>query len=96
MNTLPKMASISELRHNHLDVFAQLAGGPVVIANRNQPTAVLVSPEQWDAIAEELEDLRDTIAGLEALLRLERGEEGTAELAPELLTAWAAGDAVAT
>ena len=95
MNPLPKMASISELRHNHLDVFAQLAGGPVVIANRNQPTAVLVSPEQWDAIAEELDDLRDTITGLEALLRLERGEGETSELTAEQLTEWAARDAVA-
>ena len=57
MDQILPMASISDMRQRHLELFQRLEAGPVVIANRNQPEAVLVAPGQWNAIAEELEDL---------------------------------------
>ena len=94
MNQILPMASISDMRQRHLELFQRLESGPVVIANRNQPEAVLVAPEQWNALAEELEDLRDLITGLNAQLQLERGEEEISEIDPEKLARWA-GHAVA-
>lgn len=96
MDRLPNMASISDLKHRHLDVIAQLGAGPVVIANRNQPVGVLIAPEEWNALAEELEDLRDSVSALSVLLEIEKGERETVELTAEDLHAWAAGDVVAS
>ncbi len=55
MNRLPQMASVTELRNDYLALFAKLNDGPIVLAQRSKPAAVLVSPEQWDAIARRLE-----------------------------------------
>jgi prevent-host-death family protein len=74
MDKLPQVASISELRNKHLEVFKRLESGPVMLASRNQPQAVLVSPDQWDAIVERIDDLECIIAALEAELAIERGE----------------------
>ena len=95
MQQLPQMASVADLRHRHIEIFAKLTEGPVLIANRNRPAGVLISPEQWDTFVEELDMLRDMVAGLEALLRLERGEEETFDLTPDQLNAWVESDAVA-
>lgn len=54
---LVEMATIADLRHKHLEVFAKLDKGPVVIAQRSKPTAVLVSIPQWNDIARRLKQL---------------------------------------
>ena len=43
MQQLPQMASVSDLRHRHIEIFAKLTEGPVLIANRNRPAGVLIS-----------------------------------------------------
>ena len=75
MERLPNMASISMLRNNYKGVFAQLTDGPVMIASRNQPAGVLISPEWWDRIVERLEDQDALIDGLQAALNLAHGED---------------------
>lgn len=55
MNRLPQLANVTELRNDYLALFAKLQNGPIVLAQRSKPAAVLVSPEQWDAIARRLE-----------------------------------------
>jgi PHD/YefM family antitoxin component YafN of YafNO toxin-antitoxin module len=75
MERLPNMAAISALRNDHKAVFAQLDNGPVMIAARNQPAGVLVSPEWWDHIVERLEDQDALIDGLQAALNLAHGKD---------------------
>ena len=50
------MASISDLRNKYLEVLAQMAQGPVIVTNRNEPVAVLINHTEWNAIVEELDD----------------------------------------
>ena len=38
-----------------------LTKGPVVLASRSRPAAVLVSVQDWDALITELEELRDIV-----------------------------------
>ena len=75
MDRLPNMAAISTLRNDYKSVFSQLENGPVMIAARNQPAGVLVSPEWWDRVVERLEDQDALIDGLLAQLAVARGEE---------------------
>jgi PHD/YefM family antitoxin component YafN of YafNO toxin-antitoxin module len=42
----------------HVRVFTMLSKGPVVLAQRSKPTAVLVSVADWDSMAGELARLR--------------------------------------
>lgn len=55
MNRLPQMASVTDLRNDYLTLFAKLNDGPIILAQRSKPAAVLVSPELWDTIARRLE-----------------------------------------
>ncbi len=57
MTEVPQMATVAELRHNHLEVFGKLAQGPVVIAQRSKPAAVLVSVETWNRQVKQLREL---------------------------------------
>lgn len=68
MNKLPQMASIADMRNDHRRVFAMLSSGPVLIANRSKPSAVILSPEQWDRLVEELDQQYDEIQVLQAKL----------------------------
>lgn len=77
MNKLPQTATISDIRHRHLDVLHKAMDSPVMLSSNGKPVAVVVSPEQWDKIVERLEDLDDLVIGLEALLELEQGAETT-------------------
>lgn len=47
----------------------------VVIEQAGQPTAVVMSHQRYLALLEELEELRDSVAALEAELRIATGEE---------------------
>ena len=93
------MASIADIKHRHLDVFAMLKNGPVLIANRSKPAAMIVSPELWDLLIERLEDAEDLAESyrrkwLEAtgqikstIMLAEDVEEWLAEDAPEKIPA---------
>ncbi len=58
MNNIPQIVPVTDLRLKHVQVFGMLGKGPVVLAQRSRPAAVLVSIEQWDAQADELKRLR--------------------------------------
>lgn len=58
ISTVPQIEPVSNLARDHRTVFGKLERGPVILANRSQPQAVLVSVDQWDEIARELEELR--------------------------------------
>jgi prevent-host-death family protein len=61
------MASVSDLKNRHLEVLARLKDGPILLASRNQPAAVLLSPEQWNDIVDLLEDYEDLLVAKERL-----------------------------
>lgn len=88
MNRLPQMASISDLRNNHLGVFALLATGPVVLVNRTQPQGILLSPGQWDKLLTRLEDLEDLVDVLNTELQVERGELAVETLDKQSFAEW--------
>lgn len=57
MNQIVQIVPITEMRLHHSEVLSMLAAGPVVLAQRSKPTAVLVSIEEWNAIAAQLAQL---------------------------------------
>lgn len=67
MQRLPQMVSVSDLKNRHLEVLSKLEQGPVVVASRNRPAAVLLSPEQWDEIVSLLEDYEDALVTRERI-----------------------------
>jgi len=55
-------------------VTARFAKGPVVLMNRATPQAVLVSPQQWNAILDRLEEMQDAILTLRTELEVSTGQ----------------------
>jgi len=74
MNKIQQFVPISEMKLNQPQVLEMLGAGPVVLANRSRPAAVLVSIEQWDNTVELLEDLTDTVDALRMELAVAKGE----------------------
>lgn len=74
MNTIPELIPISELRQRQSEVLNQLAKHPVVLTQHGRATAVLVSPEMWNQLLEELDDLRDALDAAEALQELDHNQ----------------------
>lgn len=58
MEQVQQIEPITQMQKHPNAVLAKLAAGPVILAQRSRPTAVLVSVEQWDQIAKELSTLR--------------------------------------
>jgi prevent-host-death family protein len=55
------MTGVTELRNNYPQLLKKLRKGPVVLAQRSKAVAVIVTPELWDAQADELARLRRII-----------------------------------
>jgi len=66
MAVIPEIVGISDLRLRQGEVLNKLQQGPVVLTQHSRAVAVLVSPEQWNKLVEELEDLQDILAAHEA------------------------------
>jgi prevent-host-death family protein len=58
METVQQIVPISEMRTDQANVLAKMDKAPVVLAQRSRPRAVLVSIDQWDAMATELRRFR--------------------------------------
>lgn len=63
--------SISDLKKNPSAVIAAAEGFPVVVLNRNTPSAYLVPAKAWEALMDRLEDIE-----LAELVRQREGEVG--------------------
>jgi PHD/YefM family antitoxin component YafN of YafNO toxin-antitoxin module len=92
MNEIPQMASIADLRNSHLKVLALLKQGPVVIASRSKPAAVLLSPEQWNSMIRELDMLWCEREAALAKLKIATGEDKVERLSDSELEEWLAED----
>ncbi|MBE2237395.1 MAG: type II toxin-antitoxin system Phd/YefM family antitoxin [Caldilineaceae bacterium] len=92
MQTIP----ISDLRFHQAEVLDQLQQRPVVLTRQGRAAAVLVSPDEWNSVVQQLEDLEDALAVLQARLQIETGVEELLdwESAKTELTALAASDEV--
>lgn len=90
MERIQQVVPVTDLRLRHVQVFDMLNAGPVVLAQRSRPAAVLVSVEQWDRAAGLIEDLSDTVDALRMELAIAKGE---AEMMSQAeLSEWLAED----
>ena len=56
-----RIIPISDIRHHQNELLADLSNGPVVIASRSKPVAVMIAPKQWDAMREEVHEMREVV-----------------------------------
>jgi hypothetical protein len=54
----PQIESVTKMVRDHKGLLAKLRTGPVFLAQRSAPAAVLVSPQMWDDLTRELARLR--------------------------------------
>ena len=66
MQTIPNLFPISELRQQQNKILQMLSDGPVVLTQHGRASVVLVSPEQWNRMVNDLEDLHDALDAVEA------------------------------
>ena len=80
MQKTQQFEPITTIQRNPQKVLAMLANGPVILANRSKPAAILVSFDLWDRLIEQVEDQADIIDALEAKLAIAIGQ---AEMMPQ-------------
>jgi prevent-host-death family protein len=59
VNKVPELVPISEMRTHQAAILEQLKQGPIVLTHHSKAAAVMIDPEQWNRLMEELEDARD-------------------------------------
>ena len=92
MSKVQQIIPISDMKLRQPEVLGMLTNGPVVLAHRSRPAAVLVSVQQWDRLMAQLEDQQDVIDIQEVELKIATGKRKVIEMSPEELEAWAADD----
>ena len=75
MHKTQQFEPITTIQRNPHKVLAMLDNGPIVLANRSKPAAILVSVDLWDRLIERLDDQDDIIDALEAKLAIATGKE---------------------
>ena len=73
--TVPELVPISRLRQTQNEILARLSESPVVLTQHGEATAVLVAPDMWNRLLEELETWQDSFDGLEVKYHMLTGEE---------------------
>lgn len=58
MQRMPPVVPASELKQNQSTILSQIEEGPVIIAQRGHAVAVMVTLDDWNQIAAELEECR--------------------------------------
>lgn len=88
MNKIQQIEPITQIQKQPTEVLALLANGPVVLAQRSRPAAVLVSVEEWDRIADALAERKFTQREVEAVINAYRQRaEGEPTISHEELKA---------
>ncbi len=57
MTRIPETAPISNLNTKQAEILAQMDKGPVLLLSRSTPVGVLVSIDEWNAAADQLDKL---------------------------------------
>lgn len=78
----PQIEPVTSFLKDHKAVLKKLQLGPIFLAQRSKPTAVLVSVDEWDHIVEELEHYR--------LLALADQRAHELDINPDLAVPWEA------
>lgn len=87
MSATPQIVPITDLRKSHPDVLALLPDGPVFLAQRSRPAAVLLSIKQWERLNEQIEDMAALIDYLEVKVNLAEGKTQIEETTLDTLKA---------
>ena len=66
MYTIPEIVPLTEMQARMADMAQRLQRGPVILTQNDRAAAVLISPEDWNNLIAELEDLRDALDALHA------------------------------
>jgi prevent-host-death family protein len=90
----PQIEPVSNLVKDHKAVFAKLGSGPVFLAQRSKPAAVLVSIDEWTEVVNRLEELQDIVDVLEAELELATGKDHLVDADLTKLERMAHGDPI--
>lgn len=75
MITVPELVPISKLRQTQNEILAKLTKSPVVLTQHGEAAAVLVDPDMWNRLLEELETWQDSFDAVEIKYRILTGEE---------------------
>ncbi len=67
MNALPQTAKISDFKNHPSATLKRIEASPVIIMQRSEPKAVLVSVQQWDATAAQIGTLQERVAQFEVM-----------------------------
>ncbi len=72
MELLPQIETISTLKNNQEAVLSKVKDRPVLLLQHSKPLIVMVTPEQWDHTAQELQTLKKRVRDLELQLEAKR------------------------
>ena len=75
MQSVPELMPISSLRQTQNEVLGKLPESPVVLTQHGRAVAVLVAPDMWNDLLEELETWQDSFAALEAKYQVAIGKD---------------------
>ena len=85
MSHVPQIEPITNIKKDHLSVLKKLENGPVFLAQRSSPAAVLVSLAQWEAVNNEIDDLKDIVAVLKNRLAVATGKDELEQVTDKVL-----------
>ena len=83
MHQLYQTFGAGDLKSNANTAFQMAESGPVVVLRKTQPAAVMINPDKWNDIAQELNDLRALVAALRAEQELSDPDAWTVEHAAD-------------
>lgn len=90
MDQVIQMVSVTDIKKHHRKVFTMLAQGPVMVANHQRPIAVVISPEQWNALVGEMDLLWAEREAALTELRLATGQSKVVAMSEQAITEWLA------
>lgn len=74
MHQVLQSEPITQLQRNYKDVLSRLPAGPVQLLQRSSVAAIMVSPEQWNALIAEIESFRRGVEANKHFQAMRNGE----------------------
>lgn len=75
--SVPQIEPITTMAKNHKTVLNMLANGPVILAQRSRPAAVLLSVSDYDKLIKRLEQFELLAEARRVLADIDSGKAGT-------------------
>jgi len=89
MNALPQISPISDMRVHQAQIIEKARRGPVILVERgSRPALVVISPEQWNALAERMEYLEDVAAIYKKKWEIATGQDEMEEVSLQQIEDW--------